>query len=612
MPAILLLLALLAPSSFAANTPPSALVLEVYATSGQVNQSFATEESRKAALEKFRALGITKVYLEVVRGGEHARPEILLAARDFFRANGVEAAAGVATLPGPDYGVGSNGTQYAMNYEAPETREALRGTMEFCAREFDEIIVDDFLMTDDESEVSVKARGDRSWSEYRLDLLTEIARDVLIAPAKAVNPNVSITLKFPQWYDRFHVYGYNPETAIELFDRIWVGAETRDPETLRFGYTQPTEGFVNFSWLRSIGGEKVQGAWFDHIECDENVFIMQAFQSILAGASHITLFNLGNVLGDDPAEARFKQRLDALQALYRLVYGRSFHGVAAYKPPHSDPGRDTYLYDFLVAAGVPIQMNGTPPKDARSILLSAHSAADPEIASRLKGWLDQGSTVLTTPGFFEAAKSPEINKLCGFGEAFPGKIEHIQARKLLAGSVAFPASPEVRIVVPSVRADHKALAEVMVPESVPVLTEHAVSKGKVLVLYTDTFDFSVFDTNERFLTPIRIDIPRWPDRLAYTLQSALSLGGSVEVMGVPSFGTYVYDDGVIVLANFTKEAAAITAYVSDCTKIWSFDVIPEIAAFGEDVLRGMACCGQCGESFLIPPWDVVAIKANVK
>jgi len=136
-----------------------------------------------------------------------------------------------------------------------------------------EINPDDFLCSADTSEISNKARGEKSWSQYRMDLLTDLSGNLFIKTARDEKPNITIIIKYPQWYDRFHKFGYDVVREPKLYDKVWVGTETRGPATQRMGFVQQYEGFVNLRWLNSCSEGKVHGAWFDHIDCDEYDFI---------------------------------------------------------------------------------------------------------------------------------------------------------------------------------------------------------------------------------------------------------------------------------------------------------------------------------------------------
>lgn len=535
-----------------AEVPTMPCEIQVYTMASQVNQYLSTSEGRQKVLAELKRLGINKIYLEAVRSGHRAKTEAMVETRDFFRQQGLQVAAGVATVPGPEFGTASDRFEYAMNYETPETRQALQETFEFCAQYFDEIMVDDFLMTDDESEVSQKARGDRTWSSYRLDLMTTIARDVLIGPAKKVNPKVQVINKYPQWYDRFHMRGYNVISGPELFDTVWVGTETRNPETEEFGYVQPTEGFINYSWLDSLGKGKTRGAWFDTIDCTPEVFLMQGYQSVLAGADKIVIFNLGEIMESNPVLNRLWQHLEALEDLAHLVAKRKCVGLCLYKPPHSEPGRDVYLFDYLATLGLPIEMTGIAPEKPQAILLSAHAASDPQIITRLRSWLDGNATVFVTPGFLEKASSRLPTDLLGSYTSLPGTLSEVETSTLSVGGKPLQVSSPLSFVnLPGVSGWNNLISFEREGTEVPVLSlRSGLSAGKVVLLNISTFTEDVFGKEEFFLAPRKLMIPQWPRELANAIREQIPLPVPLHVDAAPPFGLYLYGTDTLAVANF--------------------------------------------------------------
>jgi hypothetical protein len=118
-------------------------------------------------------------------------------------------------------------------------------------RHFDEIILDDFFFTDCKCDLCIKAKGNLSWTQYRLNLMTEAAQELVIKPAKAINPKVKIVIKFPNWYEHFQGLGFNLETEPKLFDGIYTGTETRDP--VRPGqHLQQYESYLIFRYFENI------------------------------------------------------------------------------------------------------------------------------------------------------------------------------------------------------------------------------------------------------------------------------------------------------------------------------------------------------------------------
>ena len=72
-------------------------------------------------------------------------------------------------------------------------------------------------------------RATRSWTQFRLDLMDEAAENLIVKPARAVNPKVKIVIKFPNWYEHFQGLGYDLDQEPKMFDGIYTGTETRDP-----------------------------------------------------------------------------------------------------------------------------------------------------------------------------------------------------------------------------------------------------------------------------------------------------------------------------------------------------------------------------------------------
>src|SRR4030042_1279264 len=164
-------------------------------------------------------------------------------------------------------------------------------------------MIDDFLFTDCECDQCKTARGDKSWADYRCDLMVQVGRERILGPARAVNPNVKVIIKYPQWYDNFHNRGYEVVRQSADYDRIWVGTETRDPDNQRWGRKAQYEAYYIMRWLGEIGGAKTGGGWFDPYGTTENTYVEQARQTVLADAKAMLLFCYGSPVrrtGPDP------------------------------------------------------------------------------------------------------------------------------------------------------------------------------------------------------------------------------------------------------------------------------------------------------------------------
>jgi hypothetical protein len=138
----------------------------------------------------------------------------------------------------------------------------MKEVVEFTARNFDEIILDDFFFTDCKSDGEIQAKGDRSWTAYRLALMDQAGRELVVNPAKAVNPKVRVIIKYPNWYDHFQYLGFNLETEPKYFDKIYTGTETRDPVNGN-QHLQQYHGYSVFRYFENIKPGGNAGGWVD-------------------------------------------------------------------------------------------------------------------------------------------------------------------------------------------------------------------------------------------------------------------------------------------------------------------------------------------------------------
>ena len=394
--------------------PSKALRMASYVTSRHVEQLATDEAIRTQAWSTIRRFGITKLYIEVYRSGHVVSREHLIFVRDWLQGQGIEVVGGIATVPGGDFGVRQKGGLGWFNWQNEKTQQDLETVMRMAAGIFDTFIVDDFLCTGDVSDESRAAKGDRAWGEYRLALLTELADSIFVEPAKEVNPAITMIVKYPQWYDRFHLFGYDTRTFPEIFDQVWVGTETRGRNTQRFGFVQPYEGFVNYRWLAGIAGHKIGGAWFDHGDCAEHDFLDQAYTSVLAGAPELVFFNFANVMAGHPDHEKVIDQSSRLGELAAFVRQHPVMGVPAYKPPNSDPAGDMYIMDFLGMLGIPIIPVHEFPHDAPAIFLPAQAAADPDLLDHIKRARAKGThLIFTTNLLITSAHREELARMAG-------------------------------------------------------------------------------------------------------------------------------------------------------------------------------------------------------
>lgn len=506
-----------------ANTRSDDLKLSIYITAHAVRDLLNEETGRREALSIFRCNGVTKAYVEVYRGGLVIEQSLLQEVKDFFIKNGIEVVGGIATVPGGDFGVKQEGALGWFNWQDTKTQNDLKEVVKMSAAVFDEFVVDDFLCTGDTSLISKQAKGNRSWSQYRMDLLTELSTEIFIKPAKEVNPDISMIIKYPQWYDRFHLFGYDVEREPALFDKVWIGTESRGQYTQRFGFVQPYEGFVSYRWMNDIAGHKMAGAWFDHGDCDRDDFIEQAWQTVLAGAKEIVFFNYYNFVNGHPSHHLVRTQFEQLANLAKYVAENPVQGIAAYKPPASDAGGDLYLMDFIGMLGIPMVPVHKYPEDAKVILLPTQAAKDVDILQKVEKSLKNGSTLLITVGFIANATDGEkIAEMAGVKYPIvvnPGKATSIlvekEEKEILHG-FDYEAKLELTNGKALLSAGNRSA-------EIPIFIKSNAGNGKIYTLNSHTFSQADFDAvGEVLLCPKPLGLLEIPDVWANTLRNEIN------------------------------------------------------------------------------------------
>jgi hypothetical protein len=243
-------------------------------------------ESRWAAVSKY--MKVDKIYLETHRDTVVVDQATLDQAKKFFQSKGVKVAGGITVT------VSERNQFETFCYSNPENRALLQKVVEFTARNFDEFILDDFFFTDCKADSDIAAKGNRTWTQFRLAQMDEAARNLIVKPAKAVNPKVKIVIKYPNWYDHFQNLGFNLETEPKLFDGIYTGTETRDPSGNQ--HLQQYHGYSVVRYFENLKPGGNGGGWVDQGGMNlPNRFEEQLWLTLFAKAPELTIFQIGAI-----------------------------------------------------------------------------------------------------------------------------------------------------------------------------------------------------------------------------------------------------------------------------------------------------------------------------
>jgi hypothetical protein len=379
---------------------------------------------------------IDHVYLETYRDHQWADEATIEPIKKFFEGKGVQVSGGITLAAG-----GQGGQFGTFDYEDPKDRDECKKAVELAARHFDEIILDDFFFYTTKSDADIAAKGTKSWTQYRLDRMREVAKDLVVGAARAVNPNAKVIIKYPNWYEHFQGLGFDLEQEPNIFAGIYTGTETRDP-AMTDQHLQAYESYEIIRYFNNIAPGRNGGGWVDTFSIRyPDRYAEQLVDTLFAKAPEITLFSWGPVTsqiappGDRPwSKTATSFDFDALTRSYNppqgvppemtwaRVAGDALTqvdqflgklgqpiGIASYKPFHST-GED-FLPHYLGMIGLPIELYPTFPTDAKLVLLTESAKFDPDIVPKIKRQLTAGKNVVITSGLLKALQGKGIEDI---------------------------------------------------------------------------------------------------------------------------------------------------------------------------------------------------------
>lgn len=352
---------------------------------------------------------VDKIYLETHRDLLIVPDKTLEQAKKFFQDRGVEVGGGIT------YTIDESNSFETFSYSNPEHRKKVQEIAEHTAKHFDNFILDDFFFTSSKSDIDIKAKGNKSWTQYRTELMTEAGQNLVINPAKKVNPNVKIIIKYPNWYDHFQGLGFNLATGPQIFDGIWSGTETRDPSS-----AQHLQNYLSYNIIRYFNNLRPGhnfGGWVDSGGSNMGMdrYAEQLWLSMFAKAPEIALFAYHELLGtklrpeihrtpwqgmgtsfnyDEMMKPiRLPNGSTTLPTTIARVAGVSLEqidafvyklgkpiGIKNYKPFHSLG--DDFLQNYLGMIGLPMDMYPQFPTDQKVILLTEQANTMPILSQR--------------------------------------------------------------------------------------------------------------------------------------------------------------------------------------------------------------------------------------
>ncbi len=236
-----------------------------------------------------RHMHVDKVYLETHRDLLVPPRDVIVPARDYLRSLGVEVAGGITIT------VNERNRFQTYCYTNPEDRQRLKEICAYTASLFDEFILDDFFFTSCKCKSCIEAKGERSWTDFRLELMNQAAQELVLEPARAANPKVQVVIKYPNWYEHFQGLGFDLEAGPRLFDGIHTGTETRDP-VMGNQHLQPYHGYLIVRYFENIKPGGNRGGWVDPFASRYlDRYAEQLWLTLFAKAPEQTLFDFRSI-----------------------------------------------------------------------------------------------------------------------------------------------------------------------------------------------------------------------------------------------------------------------------------------------------------------------------
>jgi hypothetical protein len=565
---------------------------------------------------------VDKVYLETTRNGQLATDAAVTALKKFFQDRGIK----VSGALGLTVNEGNGFQSYC--YTSPADRAKVKSMAEFTAKYFDEIILDDFFFTNTKTDSDIAAKGDKSWTRFRTELMDEVSQNLIIAPAKAVNPKVRLIIKYPNWYESFQALGYDLAVQPKLFDAIYTGTETRNANAGQ--RLQSYQSFLQTQYFNNIKPGGNQGGWIDG-GTDVERYAEQFWDTFFAKVPEIMLFNSQQIMARLPARTPADNAATLAKLLAPIpqpdgttvnpssvarIAGYSAElldgflgklgkpiGVAAYKPCNSSG--EEYLPTYLGTIGIPMNLVPDFPDKASTILLTRASAHDQDLVAKTQRFVQAGGRAIATTGLMESLGSKGFQDIAEI-EATGNRV----IAKSFGGGFGFgmpaasaPAQPDLNIVMPQLRHFENDTWT-----SIPFNT---AASGYPMVVGTERSTIYGKGTFYALAIPDDFaDLYHLPQSVLNQLRSLLGGDLFVSLDAPDHVSLFAYDNRTFIVQNFRNDAVTTRATVTQATRLRDL-LTDQTLAPGAGTGRGMgmgvgmgagrgARGGPGGASFEVP------------
>jgi hypothetical protein len=538
-----------------------------------------------------RNLKIDKLYIEVMRNHRLVDEAGLDTLKKFYQDQGVQVCGGLAYSVSEAYGF------QGFDYADPENREFAQKAVEMAARHFDEILLDDYFFFDRKTDYDIKAKGNKSWTQYRLETMREVTENLIVKPAKAVNPKCKIVIKMANWYDQYAGMGNDTEKVPLLVDGMFSGTESR----LWFGQEQHLQPYLSYDIMRFMDNLKPgvnKGGWVDQGGSNPiDRYSEQLLDTVFARCPEMCCFHYAGMLrtirsnaitNRDWSDQSTSLNLTEVQKTIGPDENPTFADIAAYtlsqvdkvlvnvgKPvgiktytPYHATGEE-FLHDYLGMIGLPMDIFPYFPTDVNMVLLTEQAKWDPDIIGKIQTQLEAGKSVCVTSGFVRAMKGKGIEDICELettGATVPVR------RFAFAGGPGAPFRFGRGFARPEGEPDpFEAQRDILIPEIkyFNILTHDAwgdamgISPGGTTYPIVLSCDYSKGKFYVLTIPNDPADLYALPSTVLSVIRAALGSAEPIRIDNAPSqVALFRYDNNTFIVQNYLPTSAEVTVSVT--------------------------------------------------
>ena len=537
-----------------------------------------------------RNLKVDKVYIEVMRNHALVNEDGLEKLKKFFQDQGVQVGGGLA------YSVSEANGYQGFDYADPENRGFAKKAVEMAARHFNEILLDDYYFFDRKTDLDIKAKGHKTWTQYRLEAMREVTRNLIVNPAKALNPQCKVIIKMANWYDQYASMGNDTEKVPLITDGMFSGTESR----LWFGEEQHLQPYQSYDIMRFMDNLKPgvnKGGWVDQGGSNPiDRYAEQLLDTVFARCPEMCCFNYAGMLmrirtnainsrtwADQPTSLNLAEVRKTIGSGDNLTFadiaaytlgkvdqvltqvGKPV-GIKTYTPYHATG--EAFLHDYLGMIGLPMDIFSQFPTNADMVLLTEQAKFDPDIMQKIKSQLEVGKSVCVTSGFVRAMKGKGIEDICQLettGATVPVR------RFSFAGGPGAPFRRSGAVRRDGEPDPYAAARDILIPEIqyANILTHDAwgdalgISPGGTTYPMMLSCDYSKGKFYVLTIPNDPADLYALPPVMLSVIRAALAKTEPVRIENAPAqVALFRYDNNTFIVQNYLSTEAGVTVSVA--------------------------------------------------